>query len=78
MKNNELYRYRWLVLPILYVVICVWTYFTATLEIDGIALPRSEAGLWGVIALHVMGLLAIIGAYVLHLIVKVWDKFFNH
>lgn len=77
----KIYKHRWLVVPIMYLAICVWTYFTATLEIDGVALPQSEAGMWALIALHIMGLLAVIGAYALHWLVEgltwVWDKLFK-
>jgi len=68
MKNTS--KYKWLVLPVMYLAVCIWTYFTATLEIDGVALPRHEAGMWGVIALHVMALLAVIGAYTLHYLIE--------
>ena len=68
MKNIS--KYKWLVIPVMYLVICVWTYFTATLEIDGIALPQHEAGMWALVALHVMVLLAVIGAYTLHYLIE--------
>ena len=67
-------RYKWLLLPILYVVICVWTYFGTTVTIEGYELPQHEAGVYGVIGLHVMGFLAVLGAYLLHWIVELLSK----
>jgi hypothetical protein len=79
MKNT--YRYKWLIVPIMYLVICVWTYFGSTLIIDGVEAPRHEAGMWGLIGLHVMVLLATIGAYVLHWVMEaltwIWTKLFK-
>ncbi|GAI72908.1 unnamed protein product [marine sediment metagenome] len=38
----------------MYVIICVWTYFGTTVEIEGIALPQHDAGIYGVIGLQGM------------------------
>jgi hypothetical protein len=54
----------------MYLAVCIWTYFTATVEIEGQVLPQHEAGMWALIALHIMALLAVIGAYVLHWLVE--------
>lgn len=78
MKNKDI---KWLVVPLIYLVICIWTYFTASVEIQGVVLPQHEAGMWGLIALHVMGLLAVVGAYALHWLVEgltwIYNKLFN-
>lgn len=73
MTTKKLNKYKWLVLPILYLAICIWTYFTATLEIEGVALPQHEAGMWGIIILHVMILLAGIGALALHYLIEAFN-----
>ena len=79
--DKFLHRNKWVVIPILYLTICIWTYFGSTLIIDGVEAPRHEAGMWGLIGLHVMGLLATIGAYVLHWLVEalvwIWTKLFK-
>lgn len=70
MKNQGLYKYRWLVIPVIYLAVCIWTYFTATLEIEGQVLPQHKAGMWALITLHVMALVAAIGAYMLHYLIE--------
>jgi len=67
-------RNKWLLVPVLYVVICVWTYFGTNVTIEGIELPQHEAGVYGVIGLHVMGFVAVVGAYLLHWIVELITK----
>ena len=68
---------KWVILPTLYVIICVWTYYGTDVEIQGITLPQHEAGVYGVIGLHVMGFLAVLGAYLLHWIVELISKLFK-
>ena len=75
--DRFLERSKWVLLPALYVIICVWTYFGTTVEIEGITLPQNEAGVYGVIGLHVIGFLAVIGAYTLHWIVELISKLFK-
>lgn len=70
-------RTKWTVLPVMYVLICVHTYFGTNVEIEGIALPRPEAGVYGVITLHVIGFLAALGAYLLHWIVELISRLFK-
>lgn len=77
--DKWIFKNRWVLAPLLYVTVCVWTYFGVALEVDGIAVPRQEAGMWGLIGLHAMMLLAIAGAWLLHktvnIIVKIRDYF---
>ena len=75
--QDFLIKNRWLIAPILYLVVCVWTFFTATLSIGGNVLPQAEAGMYGLLTLHVMGLIAVVGAYVLHWIVELISKLFK-
>jgi len=75
--DRFLIKNRWLIAPILYLVVCVWTFFTATLSIGGNVLPQAEAGMYGLLTLHVMGLIAVVGAYVLHWIVELISKLFK-
>ena len=75
--SNWLFKNKWVVLPLMYLTLCIWTYFTATLEIQGQALPRHEAGMWSLVVLHVMGLLAVLGAYLLHVLVELISRIFK-
>jgi hypothetical protein len=72
LENN-----KWVLLPILYVIICVWTYFGTTVTIEGYELPRSDAGVYGVIGLHIIGFIAVLGAYLLHVIVELVARIFK-
>lgn len=75
--DRFLARSKWVVFPALYVILCVWTYFGATVSVEGIELSQHEAGVYGVVGLHVMGFLATIGAYVLHWLVELISKLFR-
>ena len=68
---------KWVVIPALYVIICVWTYYGTTVEIQGVALPQHDAGVYGVIGLHVMAFVATLGAYLLHWLVELISKLFK-
>ena len=72
--DKWLTRSKWVVLPAIYVIVCVWTYFGTTVTIEGYELPQSEAGVYGVIGLHVMAFVATAGAYLLHCIVELISK----
>lgn len=75
--DNWLARSKWVILPAMYVILCVWTYFGTTVTIEGITLPQGEAGLYGLVGLHVMGFVAVVFAYLLHWIVEVVSKIFK-
>lgn len=75
--DKFLTRSKWVILPAIYVIVCVWTYFSTTVTIEDIELPQHESGVYGVIGLHVMGFCAIVGAYVLHWIVELISKLFK-
>ena len=75
--DNWLFKNKWVVLPVMYLAVCIWTFFTANVEIEGIALPQHEAGMWALIALHVIGLLSVLGAYLLHWIVELISRIFK-
>lgn len=75
--DKWLTKSRWLALPLLYVIVCVSTYYSTNIIIEGIELPRREAGVYGVIGLHVMGFVAGLGAYILHVIVELIAKLFK-
>ena len=72
LENN-----KWVLIPTLYVLICVYTYFGTTVIIEGIALPRHESVLYGLVGLHVMGFVAVVFAYLLHWIVELVSKLFK-
>lgn len=61
---------RWVIAPLLYLGICVWMYFTATVEIEGVALPQHDAGILSLAVWHGMLLLAFCCAWLLHKIVE--------
>ena len=75
--DKWLEKSKWVVLPALYVIVCVWTYYGTTVTIEGIELPQHDAGLYGVIGLHVMAFCATVGAYLLHWIVELISKLFK-
>jgi len=75
--DKWLARSKWVILPSMYVIICVWTYFTSSVEINGITLSQHEAGVYGVIALHVIGFVAVFGALLLHWIVELISRIFK-
>jgi hypothetical protein len=72
--DKWLARSKWVLLPAIYVIVCVWTYFGTTVSIQGVELPQHDAGVYGVIGLHVMAFLATVGAYLLHWIVELISK----
>jgi len=65
---------KWVIFPALYVLVCVWTYFGSSMTIEGVEIPQHQAGLFGVIGLHVMAFIATLGAYLIHLIVELISK----
>jgi len=68
---------KWVVLPTLYVIVCVWTYFGTDVTIEGYELPQHDAGVYGVITLHVIGFISVLGAYLLHWLVELISKLFK-
>ena len=75
--DKWLLRSKWVLLPTLYVILCVWTYYGTTVTIEGYELPQRDAGVYGVIGLHVMAFVAGICAYLLHLIVELIARIFK-
>ena len=75
--DKWLEKSKWVLLPTLYVLICVYTYFSTTVEIQGITLSQHESGVYGVMGLHVMGFLAVVGAYALHWITELISRLFK-
>jgi len=67
-------KYRWVIVPVMYVAICVWMFFTAEVEIEGIKVDQVTAGTAALIAWHFMLLLAFAGAWVLHKIVELFSR----
>ena len=63
--TNYLEKNKWIFAAFLYVVLCVWIFFTADVEIEGIALDQYSAGVISLIAWHTMLLLAFAGAWLL-------------
>lgn len=72
--DRFLARSKWVVLPALYVIICVWTYFGTTVTIEGYELPQHEAGMYGVMGLHIMAFLAVVGALLIHWLVELISR----
>lgn len=75
--DKWLLRSKWVLLPTLYVILCVWTYFGTTVSIEGYELPQHEAGVYGVIGLHAMAFVAAICTYLLHVIIELIAKLFK-
>ena len=75
--DKYLTKSRWVIIPILYVLVCTWTYFGSSMTIEGVEVPQPEAGIYGVMGLHVMAFIATAGAYLLHLIVELISWIFN-
>ena len=73
MNKENVYR-ELIAASILFVILLVWTYFTAEVTIEGVPLPRHEAGMWGVIMWLVIFALAVGGAYLLHGIVTLISR----
>ena len=73
--TDYLQKNSWIFAAFLYVVVCVWIYFTASLEIEGVAMPQHDAGILSLIVWHGMLLLAFAGAWVLHKIVELFSRF---
>ena len=67
--DNWMFKNKWVITPILYMVICIWMYFTASVEIEGVALPQHDAGMISLAVWHGMFLLAFACAWLLHKIV---------
>ena len=63
-------RYRWLVIPLLYVLMCVFVFFNTTIQLDGVVMSKLDAGLWGLFILHFMVLVAVTGAFILHYLIE--------
>ena len=73
--NRIAMKYRWVFVPVMYVVICVWMFFTAEVTIEGYEVDQVTAGTAALIAWHFMLLLAFAGAWVLHKIVELFSRF---
>ena len=63
--TDYLQKNSWIYAAFLYVVLCVWMYFTASLEIEGVPLDQHSAGIFSLIVWHGMLLLAFAGAWLL-------------
>ena len=64
--DNWITKNRWVVTPILYAAICIWMYLTASVEIEGVALPQHDAGIISLAVWHIMLLVAYCCAWLLH------------
>ena len=73
--TDYLEKNKWIFAAFLYVILCVWTFFTAELEIKGVQFDQTSAGTFVLIALHFMLLLAFACAWVLHKIVELFSRF---
>ena len=62
---------------VILLIILVQTYFTAEVTVEGVPLPRHEAGMWGIIAWFVILALAIAGAFILHWVVRFFEWVFR-
>ena len=65
---------QWIAGAVMYVVICVWTYLTAHVEIEGVALPQHDAGIIALAVMHGIILFAIGAAYLLNTIFNLFGK----
>ena len=63
--TDYLQKNKWIFAAFLYVILCVWIYFTAIVEIEGIPLDQHSAGFISLAAWHFMLLLAFAGAWLL-------------
>lgn len=77
--TDYLEKNRWIVGSFLYIALCVYMYFTASLTIEGVALPQHDAGILSLAVWHGMILFAFAMAWLLHKsidnIVKIRDYF---
>lgn len=65
---------RWVITPILYVVMCVYTFFNTTVVVDGVVLSQTDSGFMGLAFIHALVIPALICAYVLYRIVILVSK----
>lgn len=72
--TDWLWIHQWIAVPIMYVVICVWTYMTAHVEIEGVALPQHDAGIIALAVFHGIMLFAIGAAYLLNFVMNLFGK----
>lgn len=77
MKKNRFLIKNWLVLPLLYVLVCVYTFFSTTTDIDGVAVSRLDAGMWGLFVLHFIALVGVAGAFILHYLIEGFNWVFK-
>jgi hypothetical protein len=49
---------------------CVYTFFSTDITIDGHELPRQEAGIWGLLMWHGIILVSGLGTVALHYLVE--------
>jgi len=70
--TDWLWLNQWIAAPIMYVGFCIYMYMTATVTINGVALPQHDVGVIALITWHAILLVAFAGAWLLH---KTVDNF---
>jgi len=75
--DKWLEKNKWIVIPALYLIMCVYTYFSTNVTIEGYELPRHDAGMYGLLTLHIIGFIAVLGALLLHWIVELVARIFK-
>ena len=64
--TDWLWLHQWIAVPIMYVAMCVWMYMTATVTIEGVALPQHDAGIIALAIWHGILLFAFGAGWGLH------------
>jgi len=70
-------KYKWGVAPLLYIAMCVYAFFGTTVTISGIQVQQPEAGFYGLLLIHAIIGIAVVGALIIHWITKLISKLFN-
>ena len=72
--TDYLEKNKWIFGSFLYLALCVYMYLTATVEIEGVALPQHDAGILTLAVWHVMILVAFCCAWLLHNVVDLFSR----
>ena len=72
--TDYLQKNSWIFAAFLYVILCVWIFFTAEVEIEGYPLDQTSAGWIALMSWHIMLLVAFAGAWILHKAVELFSR----
>ena len=72
--TDWVWLHQWVAVPIMYVAMCVWMYMTASVTIEGVALPQHDAGIIALATWHGILITALAGAWLLNKIVELFGR----